>query len=78
MPSEGSTGELLDKKFPFVLGPLIVAALAAGGLAGAGVGLGWYPPVVGVGAAVLIGLGTGVVVFRRARLARRVREGAGK
>ena len=75
MPSEGSTGELVDKKSPFVLIPLIVAALAAGGLAGAGVGLGWYPPVVGVGAAVLIGLGTGVVVFRTALRVKRARQG---
>ena len=65
----------MDKKSPFVLIPLILAALAAGGLAGAGVGLGWYPPVVGVGAAVLIGLATGAVVFRTALRVKRARQG---
>ena len=59
-----------------VLPIIVVAALVAGGLSGAGVGLGWYPPVVGVGMAALIGLGTGVFVFRRARQAKRAREAA--
>ena len=47
----------------------IVAALVAGGLAGAGVAYGWYPPAVGVVLAALIGLGVGrhVLQARRAR-----------
>lgn len=48
---------------------VILGGLVAGGLAGAGVGLGWYGPVVGVGLAVLVGLGVGAQVF----LARRSR-----
>ena len=55
---------------------VVVAALAAGGLAGAGVGLGWYSPVVGVGGAVLIGLGTGAVVLRTALRVKRARDRA--
>jgi hypothetical protein len=53
------------------LAATIVAALVAGGAAGAGVGLHWYPPAVGVGMAVLIGLAVGALVLRTARQARR-------
>lgn len=42
--------------------PTIVAALAAGGAAGAGVAMEWYPPVVGVVAAAVIGVAVGLRV----------------
>lgn len=42
--------------------PTIVAALAAGGAAGAGVAMAWYPPVVGVLAAAVIGVAVGLRV----------------
>lgn len=45
----------------------ILAGLVAGGLAGAGVAFGWYPPLVGVALAALIGLSVG----RRALQAKR-------
>lgn len=48
---------------------VILGGLLAGGLAGAGVGLSWYGPAVGVGLAVLVGVGVGAQVF----LARRSR-----
>jgi hypothetical protein len=52
---------------------VVLGGLVAGGIAGAGVGLGWYSPVVGVGLAVLVGLG----VATQVRLARRSKgEGA--
>jgi hypothetical protein len=43
----------------------IVAALVAGGLAGAGVAMEWYPPVVGVLAAAAIGVGVGMKIKAR-------------
>ncbi len=46
---------------------VVLGGLVAGGVAGAGVGLGWYSPLVGVGLAVLVGLGVATEV----RLARR-------
>ena len=52
----------------------ILGALVAGGVAGAGVGLHWYGPVVGVGLAVLIGLGAGGVVLRTAIRVKRARR----
>jgi hypothetical protein len=46
---------------------VLLVGFALGGLAGAGVGLGWYGPVVGVGLAVLVGLGVGSQVFPAVR-----------
>lgn len=56
----------------------IPGALVAGGMAGAGVGLHWYGPAVGVGLAIVIGLAAGSVVLRiaiRVKRARRARGG---
>ena len=55
----------------------IPGALVAGGVAGAGVGLQWYGPMVGVGLAVLIGLAAGSVVLRAALKVRRARGASG-
>ena len=59
---------------------VLVVGCALGGLAGAGVGLGWYGPVVGVGLALLVGLGVGSQVFPAVRgvflAVRRARRGA--
>lgn len=55
----------------------IPGALVAGGVAGAGVGLRWYGPVVGVGLAVVIGLAAGGVVLRTALKVRRARRASG-
>ena len=49
---------------------VVVVGLIAGGAAGAGVGSGLYPPVVGVSLAILIGAATGFVIWRRARAGR--------
>jgi hypothetical protein len=57
-----------------VLAAKILAALVAGGVAGAGVGLRWYPPAVGVGLAALVGLGIAAIVLRTASGARRARR----
>jgi hypothetical protein len=51
-----------------------MAALAAGGLAGAGVAFDWYSPAVGVGIAVVIGLAEGAFVLRIALRVRRARK----
>ena len=51
---------------------VVLGGLVAGGVAGAGVGLGWYGPVVGVGVAVLVGLGVGTQVFLARRSKRQV------
>jgi F0F1-type ATP synthase assembly protein I len=59
-----------------VLAATILAALVAGGVAGAGVGLHWYSPPVGVGVAVLIGLAVGAFVLRTAIRVRRARREA--
>ncbi len=45
----------------------IPGALAAGGLAGAGVAFHWYRPAVGVALAILIGLSVGAVVAQTVR-----------
>jgi hypothetical protein len=49
------------------LAPVVIAGLIAGGIAGAGAGLGWYGPVVAVGLAGLIGLAVGAYVYRSKR-----------
>lgn len=56
------------------LAAIVVGALVLGGIAGAGVGLRWYGPMVGVAAAVAIGLSAGAVVLRAALRAKRARR----
>ncbi len=53
----------------------LVLALAAGGVAGAGVAWQWYGPAVAVVLAGLIGLGVGLLA-RRARITRARRSAA--
>lgn len=68
----------MTKRQRLSLAALIPAALAAGGIAGAGIGLRWYPPAVGVGLAALIGLAAGVFVYRTIGRARRARKAVGR
>jgi hypothetical protein len=55
----------------------VPGALAAGGVAGAGVGLHWYGPAIGVGLAILIGFAAGIVVLLTALEVRRGRSSSG-
>jgi hypothetical protein len=55
----------------------VPGALAAGGVAGAGVGLHWYGPAIGVELAILIGLAAGIVVLRTALEVKRGRSSSG-
>jgi hypothetical protein len=65
----------MTNRKPGVLLATILTALVAGGVAGAGVGLHWYPPAVGVGVAVAIGIVVAVLVLRNVAKARRARRG---
>ncbi|MEW6757935.1 MAG: hypothetical protein AB1347_06925 [Acidobacteriota bacterium] len=53
------------------------AALAAGGVVGAGISEGWFGPVPGAALAALIGIGTGAAVRRQVLRVRRARSGGG-
>jgi ABC-type uncharacterized transport system permease subunit len=53
---------------------IILPGLAAGGLCGAAVGLGLASPLVGVGAAVTVGIGIALLVARAKRSARREQD----
>lgn len=53
---------------------IVIAGIIAGGAAGAGVGLGYYPPAVGVGLAIAAGAVTGVLVWRARRRRGRLEE----
>jgi hypothetical protein len=48
---------------------VIIGGLVAGGLAGGGVAWGWYPPIVGVALAAVVGFVVGRLVYQARRRA---------
>jgi len=64
----------VSKRERILLAAKILAAFVAGGIAGAGVHLQWYGPVVGVGVALLCGLAAGVALWRAVGVRRARRE----